>query len=90
MAYEAVTSLNFAPYLPWMMMAIIAGISGLIMLIAWVSGIKGLVVRGSLFVLIGLLLTNPTLQQEKREPLKDVALVIIDETDSQKIGNRTS
>ncbi|MBP7334980.1 hypothetical protein [Niveispirillum sp.] len=37
-----------------------------------------------------LALSNPSLVTEKREPIKDVAVVVIDQSPSQKIGDRTA
>src|SRR5947209_10488794 len=35
------------------------------------------------------ILVNPSLVQEKRSPLRDVAIVVVDESPSQQIGKRT-
>ncbi|MGQ3046189.1 MAG: hypothetical protein ACT6Q8_12985 [Niveispirillum sp.] len=80
----------FAPLIPW------AALIPLALLAVLIAG-YGLYRRarggwwrlGGLLVLV-LALSNPSLVTEKREPIKDVAVVVIDQSPSQKIGDRTA
>jgi hypothetical protein len=51
---------------------------------------KGAVWRGLLFALILLTLCNPSLIAEQREPLKDTALLVVDDSASMQIGDRAA
>jgi hypothetical protein len=78
----------FAPFLPWWVLAALAVVGlALISFAAWrrMSGVGW----RSVALAIGLLaLANPSLVREERQPLKDVAVVVVDDSASQGIGNR--
>ncbi|MFV2051847.1 hypothetical protein [Aliiroseovarius sp. YM-037] len=46
----------------------------------WIRGAAAVVLLGALF--------NPSIQQEERDPLTDIVLLVVDETASQQIGGR--
>lgn len=78
----------FAPLIAWPVLAPLA------LMAVGIAG-YGLYrrARGGWWRLAGLLvlvlaLANPSLVTEKREPIKDVAVLVIDQSPSQKIGNR--
>src|SRR5882757_9716899 len=48
----------------------------------------GVVWRGAALAMLLAILVNPSLVEEKRSPLRDVAVVIVDESPSQQIGRR--
>src|SRR5207302_2759046 len=50
---------------------------------------RGLWWRGLVAAMLLLILVNPSLVEEKRSPLRDVAVIIVDESPSQQIGDRT-
>ncbi|NNG04973.1 MAG: hypothetical protein HKM95_12855 [Inquilinus sp.] len=81
-------SIAFAPMLPWGVLGPLFGAALLILLVGMVRRARGLGWR--LLVMAGLAaaLTNPSLVQEEREPIADVAVVVIDESPSQAIGTR--
>jgi len=60
---------------------------GVVALAAWRRA-RGVWWRALAVTLLWLALTNPTLVNEQRDPLDDIAIVLIDESDSQKIGPR--
>ncbi|MSO65434.1 MAG: hypothetical protein EXQ85_06520 [Alphaproteobacteria bacterium] len=78
----------FAPYLPWwVLVAVAASGVGLIAFAVWrrMSGVGW----RSIALAMGLLaLANPALVREERQPLKDVAFIVVDESESQGIGDR--
>ena len=78
----------FDPLIPW---AVIAGLTGLITLVlavAFLRGLSGWALRGMGVVILLMVLANPSLQQEEREPLDDIVLLVVDRTASQAIGGR--
>ncbi len=84
----SVTSIQFAPLLPWLAIAFLATLS----LIAFLPGVW-FRARGTGWRMLAALailgaLANPSLVEEERDPLKDVAAIVVDETPSQGIGER--
>jgi len=82
------TSIEFAPLLPWMAILFLATLS----LVAFLPGVW-FQARGTSWRMLAVLailgtLANPSLVEEEREPLKDVATIVIDDTPSQGIGER--
>ncbi len=82
------TGIVFAPLFPWPVIAALALLS--LAALAPVLLIRG---RGAGFRLIAatailLALANPSLIEEDREPLQDVAALVIDESPSQTVGDR--
>ncbi|MDH5412425.1 MAG: hypothetical protein OEY16_13640, partial [Alphaproteobacteria bacterium] len=83
-----VTSIQFAPLLPWLAIFFLAALS----LAAFLPGIlfraRGTGWRMLAVTAILGALANPSLVEEERDPLKDVATIVIDDTPSQGIGER--
>ncbi len=81
--------LHFSPYIPLEWLIGLATISLLLLGISlWQRG-RGALWRAGLLAVLLLLIANPVLISEQRKFIDDVALIILDETNSQKIGNRT-
>ena len=84
-----VSSLDFSPYLPIDWLLVLAVICMAIAFFAiWRRG-RGSVLRSALMALLLLMLANPVLLTEKRKFLEDIAVIVLDETNSQKIGQRS-
>ncbi|PHQ68821.1 MAG: hypothetical protein COB93_09650 [Sneathiella sp.] len=80
--------LHFSPYIPIEWLLGLALLSAVILTLGlWQRG-RGTLWRASLLGVFLLLLANPVLISEKRKFIDDIALIILDETDSQKIGGR--
>ncbi|MBM3503075.1 MAG: hypothetical protein FJX65_04300 [Alphaproteobacteria bacterium] len=78
----------FAPYLPWWVLVALAVVGLLLVLVAVWRRMTGVGWR-TIALAIGLLaLANPALVREERQPLKDVAVVVVDDSQSQSIGDR--
>ncbi len=88
MNFGSFTSLEFAPVMPLLWIGVLMVVAALLCGAAWWARINGSFVRFLAFLFLGAYLLNPVMTQETREPLRDVAIVIVDETDSQKIGGR--
>ena len=67
-----------APLLPWWAIAALAGIAALVLALgAWrrARGMAG----GPALAMLLTILVNPSLIEEKRSPLRDVAVIVVDE-----------
>lgn len=51
---------------------------------------RGALWRGGALTLLLLALLNPTIREEDREPVSDVAVLLVDRTPSQRIGDRAA
>ncbi|MBE7635536.1 hypothetical protein GUA87_01670 [Sneathiella sp. P13V-1] len=88
MNYGTITSLELAPLIPIVWIGLLMGVAALLCAAAWWLRIGGSLMRILAFGLLSIYLLKPVMTQEKRDPLQDVAIVIVDKTDSQKIGGR--
>ena len=84
------TAIAFAPMFDWIVLAA-AGALGLAVLVlsAWVRA-RGLGWRALALAALWLALANPALVEEEREPIPDLVTVVVDESDSQRIDDRTT
>src|SRR3954470_15026200 len=77
-----------APLLPWWAIAALAGIAVLVLAIGAWRRARGLFWRMAALAMLLTVLVNPSLVEEKRAPLRDVAVIVLDESASQGIGER--
>jgi hypothetical protein len=82
------TTLDFAPLLPMpvLITAIVLGV--LVMWLGFAARARGSGLRAIGISVLLLALMNPALVEEDREPLKDVAVVMVDETPSVAVARR--
>lgn len=81
-------SIAFDPLLPWPVLAVLGGIGLVLVLLGLRAGARGTIWRlGSIAVVLAAL-ANPALIEEQRKPIADVALVVVDDSDSMAIGER--
>lgn len=81
-------SIAFDPLLPWPVLAVLGGVGLVLVLLGLRAGARGTIWRlGSIAVVLAAL-ANPALIEEQRKPIADVALVVIDDSDSMAIGER--
>ena len=81
-------SVAFDPLLGWTVLAVLGGIGLVLVLLGLRAGARGTWWRlGSLIVVLAAL-SNPSLVEEQRKPIADVALVVVDDSDSMAIGER--
>jgi hypothetical protein len=83
-------SVEFIPLLPWQVLGALAGIGVVLLALLFWRSRRGAVLRLVSFALLLLALANPHLKQEEREPLNDVAAVVVDESQSQAVAGRTA
>src|SRR5215468_1123308 len=81
-------SVAFDPLLPWWALAVLGGVGLVLVLLGLGARARGTMLRlGSLIVVLAAL-SNPSLVEEQRKPIADVALVVTDDSDSMGIGER--
>jgi hypothetical protein len=82
------TSLTFAPLLPWPVLAVLAVAIALVIGLGFWRHARGTVWRAAMLALGLLALANPVVIREQRQTLPDIALLAIDRSPSQGIGER--
>ncbi|KPP83575.1 MAG: putative membrane protein [Rhodobacteraceae bacterium HLUCCO07] len=82
------TSVVFIPLLPWPIIAVLALITAVLLGLAVWRGLSGWVFRllGAAVLILALL--SPRIQQEERQALNDIAIVVVDNSASQTLGDR--
>ncbi|MGY6548348.1 MAG: hypothetical protein ACXIU7_04990 [Roseinatronobacter sp.] len=78
----------FAPLLPWPLIAVLAVLATALVGVALYQGLRGWWLRGLAAVALLAALTNPSLQFEDRETLPDIALIMVDDTASNRLDKR--
>ena len=81
-------AVTFSPLVPWSVLWASAGVALLLTAILLWRGMRGTWLRVLSLILLILAMANPNLRQEQRETLSNIALVVVDQTDSQKIAGR--
>ena len=87
---SAFTSFVFDPALPPVWLGLLGAFAVLLMAYAVVRRARGVAWRGLVLAALWLALLNPSATSEQRDPLDDVALVVVDETRSQAVGDRVA
>jgi hypothetical protein len=83
-------TLVFDPLLPWLVLYAATGLAVLGILVALWRGLAGWWLRGLTAAVLLLAIANPSLQKEDRAPLSDIVLAVVDDSASQRIGDRPS
>ena len=81
-------SVAFDPLLPWPVLAALGGIGLVLVLLGLRAGARGTIWRFGSIVVVLAALANPALIEEQRKPIADVALLVVDDSDSMAIGER--
>ncbi len=82
------SAIIFAPLLPWPVIWGLAGFAAVLLAFAVWRGLAGWVLRSLAAGVLVLALAGPSLQQEDRQPLTDIVLLVVDESASQGLGDR--
>lgn len=85
---DAGTQIIFAPLLPWGLIGGFGAVAALGLLYAFWRRARGTELRALAIAVLLALLANPSIKHERREPLSDIAVVVVDESPSQGIGQR--
>jgi hypothetical protein len=81
-------TLATAPLLPWWAIAALAGAAVLLLALGLWRRARGIAWRGAALAMLLAILINPSLVEEQRSPLRDVAVIVVDDSPSQQIGDR--
>ncbi len=81
-------TIEFLPFLPLPYLIAAAGVAAVIALLLLWRGRRGGLLRVISLALLILALANPNLKQEERESLSNIAVVVVDESASQRIAGR--
>ncbi|MEE9210180.1 MAG: hypothetical protein V3U23_06985, partial [Kiloniellales bacterium] len=81
-------SIAWAPFLPWAVLGGLAAATLAVLALALWRRARGVWWRALALGALVLALANPSLVREQRDPLEDVALVLVDESPSQAIAPR--
>jgi hypothetical protein len=84
----AAQTMVLAPLVDWLVIWAVTGLAVLMVALALWRGLRGWWLRGLAAVAILAALTNPSVQNENRSPLPDIAVVLVDETASNRIAGR--
>src|SRR6056297_347824 len=81
-------SIVFDPLLPWWLIAALAGMLAAGIGLALLRGLSGWALRALAGLAVLAALAGPVYQQEEREPLSDIVLLVEDESASQRLADR--
>ncbi|MEL6121837.1 MAG: hypothetical protein AAFR49_19445 [Pseudomonadota bacterium] len=82
------TTILFDPLLPWWLIAALGGVLIAGIGLAVLRGLSGWAFRGLAGLVVLAALTSPVYQQEEREPLTDIVVMVEDQSASQSLGDR--
>ncbi len=77
-----------APLLPWLAIALLAVACLLCLGLGAARRARGLIWRATAIAVLLAALVNPSLIEERRTPRRDVAIIVVDDSPSQSIGDR--
>ena len=78
----------FEPALPPALLAALGAAAVIVLIFSFWRRARGAPWRAGALALLMLALLNPTVRQEDRSPVSDVAAIVVDESQSQQIGER--
>ena len=87
---KGITGLSYAPLVPWEGLAILAAVGTFLLVFGMLRGARGGFARLFVLVLLSLALLNPHLKSESRDAHDDIALLVVDDSSSQKAGERSA
>lgn len=83
------TALDFAPLIPWTWLAGLTTLALIAILAGAWQKLAGWLWRSLAVAAIALALANPSLVEEERDPLADIAVLVTDRSASMEVGERT-
>ena len=82
------STILFDPLLPWPVIAACLAVATFATGLAVLRGLSGWALRGLAATIILIALAGPVWQQEDRETLNDIAIMVVDRSASQMLGDR--
>jgi hypothetical protein len=77
-----------APLVPWPLIAVLGAVAALLLAVAVIRGGRGWILRTLALVVLAVALLNPRIIREQQKPQPDLAVIVVDESPSQSIGQR--
>jgi hypothetical protein len=77
-----------APLLSWMEIALLGALCAMVLGIGLLRRARGLPWRAIALAILLAALVNPSMVEEQRSPQRDIAIIVVDESPSQRIGDR--
>ncbi|RYI21070.1 MAG: hypothetical protein EON48_08485, partial [Acetobacteraceae bacterium] len=81
-------SVVFAPLVGWPLIYALAGVAFVLVAFALWRGLSGWWLRALALAALVLALANPALQEEERQNLSDIVILVVDDSASQALGDR--
>ncbi len=78
----------FAPLIGWPLIWALAGAAVVLVALALWRGLSGWALRALALAALVLALANPALQEEERQNLSDIVILVVDDSASQSLGDR--
>ena len=85
---QVIAAIRFDPLLPVWMLAALGVLCLLVVALGVWRGAKGAILRLGAFAVLLLWLAGPRLVQETRESLRDIGLLVVDQSASMQVGDR--
>ena len=85
-----ISSIEFEPLVPYLALIIGGGLALLGVLIGAALGLSGWILRTLAALALIAALANPSIVREEREPLSDIAVMLVDRSESMEAGNRAA
>jgi hypothetical protein len=82
--------ITIAPLIPWPLLILLAAIGFVIIIVTVATRARGWMLRALALALLVAALVNPSLRNEDRESLSDIAVAVVDQSRSQSFGDRTA
>jgi hypothetical protein len=82
--------IEYAPFVSWPVLAIFAALCSSAVIFMFYNRRRGTILRAATAGLLLACLANPTIRQDEREQLTDIAVAIVDQSQSQNIGQRAT
>lgn len=82
--------IEYAPFVSWPVVGVFAAICLVAIVFMALNRRRGTLLRAATASLLIACLANPTIRQDQREQLSDIAVVIVDQSQSQNIGQRSA
>ncbi|ALI55117.1 hypothetical protein [Celeribacter marinus] len=83
-----IRNIAFDPFVPLAALLVIAGFAAVLMAFAAWRGLRGWPWRAVAAIGVVTALANPALHQELRDPLTDIVILVVDDSDSQSLSDR--
>ena len=81
-------TIAFSPLVGWLILYVLGGVALAAIAFGLFLRARGVIWRAGAVAILWLILANPSLVIEKREPIRDVAVVVVDESRSQGLEQR--